>query len=275
MMTPSPSDAELLVKFEQDKFPEHYKEYYGARRQNFFATIQSSPSLWAAFMLLDRIWIRELENMRTTIDTGRMFPLILFMNAHAKSRIGLELAFSACLPEAYSLFRDAIESVAHGHRLFAEPDLQKLWVSRDSDPEALRRFNEEFWYSKEEKLFDGIPELHRFWKQFSDWGSHTNPVSIVSRFVIEETPKHVTWRLNYTGVRLETLIPALFTTLLAFNIMEKVLFHDCHDRLKLDPNLTTMKRQFEGDKETLRERIKREFTLSPSANKQADGPPTQ
>jgi len=256
----------ILVKFEEENLPDEYREYYAAKRNNFFATIQAAPFVWAAFMLLDEIWIRELQNMRTAIDTSRMFPLVLFMNGHAKIRIGLELAFSGCLPEAYSLFRDATESVAHGHRLFSDPELQKLWLSKYDDPNALDRFMQEFWHSKEDKLFDGLPELYRLWKRYSEWGSHANPISIVSRFVINETPKHIEWRLNYTGVEPRMLVPALFEVLLAFHVMEVVLFGDCHDRLKLDPDLVAMRLKFERDKEELRRGIIRTFNIPPPAS---------
>ena len=41
-----------------------------------------------------------------------MFPVVLYMNAHAKMRISMELAFSNCVPEARSILRDAVETVA-------------------------------------------------------------------------------------------------------------------------------------------------------------------
>lgn len=87
---------DLLLDFEKG-FPDHFKEYYAAKRNNFLATIQAVPRLWSAFMLLEKIWLREFENMRTISATGRMFPMILFMNAHSKIRIGFELGYSCCL----------------------------------------------------------------------------------------------------------------------------------------------------------------------------------
>jgi hypothetical protein len=254
---------DILVKFEDENLPDEYKEYYAAKRNNLFATIQTAPPVWAAFMLLDKIWIRDLQNMRTAIDTGRMFPLLLIMNAHAKIRIAFELAFSGCLPEAYSLLRDATESVAHGHRLFSDTELQKSWLSKYDDRNGLDRFMQEFWHSKEDKLFDGIPRLFQLWKQYSEWGSHTNPASIVSRFVMNETATHIQWRLNYTGVEPRTLIPALFEMLLAIHAMESILFQDCRDRLELDPNLVAMRATFERDKEKVRWEIIRKFNIRP------------
>jgi hypothetical protein len=53
----------LLLDFEKG-VPDHYKEYYAAKRNNFFASIQAASRLLLAFMLLDKIWIREFEDIR-------------------------------------------------------------------------------------------------------------------------------------------------------------------------------------------------------------------
>jgi hypothetical protein len=220
-------DADLLTKFEQEILQEPYKGYYTAKRNNFFASVDGFKDLWDCFMLSNTIWMREFEDMRTVIDTGKMFPLTLFMNGHSKMLIAMELGFSGCLTEAHSILRDAVESVAHGHRLFSDPALQRIWLQKNDGGTAIEDFKREFWYSKEDKLFDGVPDLLKLWKRFSDIGAHTNIDSIVSRFAIKQTHKHVTWRLNYTCVELRVLIPALFEMLLAYHVMEQVLYKDC------------------------------------------------
>src|SRR5258708_8645431 len=148
-------DADLLTKFEQEILREPYKEYYTAKRNNFFASVEGFKDLWECFMLSNTIWMREFEDMRTVLDTGWMFPLTLFMNGHSKMLIAMELGFSGCLTEAHSILRDAVESAAHGHRLFSEPALQKIWVQKNDGGTAIEDFKREFWYSKEDKLFDG------------------------------------------------------------------------------------------------------------------------
>ena len=65
--------------------------------------------------MLDKIWMREFADLQTATDSGRMFPLRLYFNAHAKMRVALELAFSGCLAEARSILRDAIEFVARAY----------------------------------------------------------------------------------------------------------------------------------------------------------------
>ena len=256
-------DADLLTKFEQEVLRDPYKGYYTAKRNNLFASIESFKDLWDCFMLSNTIWMREFGDMRTVRDTGRMFPPTLFMNGHLKMLIAMELGFSSCLTEAHSILRDAIESVAHGHRLFSDPALQKIWLQKIDGGAAIDAFNREFWHHKEDRLFDGVPELFRLWKRFSDIGAHTNMNSIVSRFAIQETSADVTWQMNYTGVELRVLIPALFEMLLALHIMEGVFYKDCEDRLKLDAGLVDLRTKFEHDKEVLRKKIIVSFNIQP------------
>jgi hypothetical protein len=251
-MTAQHDENEILGKFEQANVPEPYREYYVAKRHNFFASIEGFRSLWDCFMLLDKIWICELEDMKKANDINKMFPLILFINAHAKMRIAFELGFSGCLPEAHSILRDAIESSAHGHRIFSDSKRLQAWLEKNDGKPGKKAFEDEFWNEKEERLFDGLSELYRLWKQFSESGSHTNINSVASRFVVKESSAHVEWLLNYTGVEPKVLVQALFEMLLVFHLMEEVLFKDCNDRLKLDTELDAMRTKFHRDKESVR-----------------------
>jgi hypothetical protein len=100
------------------------------------------------------------------------------------------------------------------------------------------------------------------WNRFSESGSHTNLESIVSRFHFVQTATGFEYRLNYTGVKPEVLLPALFEMLLVFFEMEKVLFKDYRDRLRLDDQLVDLRTKFENDKEAFRESIKRMMGIS-------------
>ena len=89
-------------------------------------------------MLLDRIWLREFEDLNSARDSQRMFPLLVFFNAHAKIRVGMELAFSACMAEARSMLRDAVECTAHAHLMTKDPELQKTWLNKNDAGESIR-----------------------------------------------------------------------------------------------------------------------------------------
>jgi hypothetical protein len=66
-------ESELLVPFESNNLPAEYKEYYLAKRQNLFASIQGYSDIFDLYMLLDRIWFREFmqKSRRTRIECFR------------------------------------------------------------------------------------------------------------------------------------------------------------------------------------------------------------
>src|SRR5437016_6234288 len=103
-----PEDNDLLLRFEQFSFSKEYLQYYKIRRNNLFASSQNFQPMWKYFMLLDEIWLREIQDPYTSKSPERMFPILLFINAHAKMRLSIELAFSGCMAESRSLMRDAI-----------------------------------------------------------------------------------------------------------------------------------------------------------------------
>ena len=250
-----PTENDLLVKFEQNNIPAYYKDYYRNKRHNFCVTIQKMPYLWNCYLSLDKIWEQEFEAMQNLSDPSLMFPMTLYMSGHAKMRIAFELGCSACLAEAHSILRDAIEAVAHGHRLALNPPLIEVWLKKDDDEMASKSYKQEFEYEKADRLFKDLKELHELWKRFSEFGSHTNLNSMAERFRIETTATHLQYKCNYTGSQPEILGPALFEMILAFNFMEAALFRVCESRLKLDLKIPGMRRAFDGEKEQVRRRI--------------------
>ena len=159
--------------------------------------------------------------------------------------------------------RDAIESVAHGNRIASDPVLLKAWIEKNDGSTALEAFKKEFEYEKAKRVFDGLPELHRLWKQFSEFGSHTNLNSIVTRFGIEKTATHLQFRLNYCGAEPNIAAQTLLEMILAFEQIENVIFKVCQDRLNLDPELGRMRAQFVKQKEQARTRVIRTYNVQP------------
>jgi hypothetical protein len=113
-----PKESDLLVPFEIQNIPESYRDYYTVKRNNLFSSIQGFPEMWQYYLMLDEIWLREFSDLKPPGSAAQLFPLMLYINAHAKMRISIELALSGCMSEARSIMRDAIEFVAlaHDHR---------------------------------------------------------------------------------------------------------------------------------------------------------------
>jgi hypothetical protein len=258
----SAPENELLVPFESQNLPADYKEYYLAKRQNLFASIQGFSEIFNCYMLLDRIWFREFQDLKVASDPNRLFPLMLYMNAHAKIRVSIELALSGCLAEGRSILRDAIEFVAHAHHMLSDPALQLKWLGKNDQEEA---FKDAFERNKKTGLFKGLDELHKTWGDLSETGSHATINAMSDRFATVDDGGNLEWRLNYCGIEPRMWGMQLFWMLLACFTMEQTLFLDYESRLKLDYTLLKMRGEFETRKERLRTALKVRYNLQPPA----------
>lgn len=258
--TPDENENDLLLPFEQQVLTAEYKSYYQTKRNNFFASIQKFPALWNYYVQLDKTWVYEIDLLKPS-SPNRAFPILLYINAHAKVRITIELAFTGCIPEARSILRDAVEFVAHAHHMLKDPRLQAIWLNKNDDEEA---FRQEFWYSKEAGLFADLDELYDVWRQLSERGSHANVTSICERFCVAEVDGQPEMRLNYTGGMDEKRwAMSIFDMLLTVFKMEETLFKDYEMRFQFDENLLKMRREFESYKEQLRRFIITRYDIKP------------
>lgn len=256
-----PQESDLLVQFESEHIPADYKEYYKAKRNNLWSSIQNFPEMWKYYVLLDEIWLREFGDLKPPGNANQLLPLILFFNAHAKIRISIELALSGCLAEARSILRDGVESVAHGHRMLTDPQLKTVWLNKNEDEEA---FKDAFERCKKAGLFKGLEELHRAWGQLSETGSHPTLNSLCDRFVVVKSDDgSKEWRYNYCGIEQRMWAMSLFSMLLTCFTMEQTFFNDYESRLELDYVLVEMRKRFERYKEEVREDLKIRYKVEP------------
>jgi hypothetical protein len=262
----SAPENELLVPFESQNLPTEYKEYYLAKRQNLFASIQGFSEIFNCYMLLDRILLREFHDAKVASDPNRMFPLILYFNAHAKIRVCMELALSGCLAEARSILRDAIEFVAHAHHMLSDPALQLKWLDKNDQEEA---FKDAFERNKKTGLFNGLDELHKTWGDLSETGSHATINAMCDRFATVDDGGNLEWRLNYCGIDERMWGMQLFWMLLACFTMEQAFFLDYESRLKFDDTLLKMRAEFETRKERLRRELIVRYKVQPPPAKVA------
>src|ERR1700683_5398130 len=154
-----PEEKDLLLDFEIKNLPDDYREYFKLKRNNFFATIHNYPDHWKLFCMIDQLWKREITDLEIGISAETGFPIVLYMNAHSKIRISVELAFSMCMQEARSVLRDAVESVAHAHHMLRDPINLKTWLEKD-DPGGEVAFKKAFVDKKATNLFKSIEQLH-------------------------------------------------------------------------------------------------------------------
>ena len=257
----NPADeSDLLLPFEQQILPPEYKNYYRKKRNNFFASVQKFPALWNYYTQLDRIWVYEVDLLKPS-SPNSAFPALLYINAHAKARITIELGFAGCVPEARSILRDAVEFVAHAHHMLKDPRLQEIWLNKDADEEA---FKKEFWYYKGQTLFAGLEELYDAWCKLSERGSHANLASICERVREVRGEGQTELRLNYTGGMDEKRwAMSIFDMLLTVFAMENAFFRDYALRFQFDERLLNMRAGFETYKEQLRRFVITRYDIKP------------
>ena len=163
-----------------------------------------------------------------------------------------------------SILRDAVEFVAHAHWMLTDPELQKTWLSKNDDEAALKAFKEAFEHSKKERVFKGLDELHKTWKDLSETGSHATINAMVDRFVQVEDDKTLEFKLNYTGVADQRMwVMMVFGMLLTCWTMLEVFLSDYDARLKFDDTLMKMRGECDRVKEGLREMLKVRYKIEP------------
>jgi hypothetical protein len=269
-MAQKPDDSDLLVQFERDNIKDDYRVFYSIKRNNLFSSIQGFPEHWEFFCRLDEIWRREIGDLEIATDPDRMFPVVLYMNAHAKTRISMELAFSNCMPEARSILRDAVETVAHAHHMLRDPANQLIWMKKD-EPSGEKAFKKAFEDNKKTGLFAGLAELHEKYGELSEAGSHPTMLSFANRMTIEDRDGHRHLIVNYSGAPDRRLFAMeIFSRLLTCFVMERTFFEDFKTRFQLDARLMQMRHSFEMFKENLRRTLITRYNLRPPPPKPAD-----
>lgn len=260
-------DADLH-EVERKYISEPYKEYFLAKRQNFFATLQAFKDLWDCFMLLDNVWMREFSDLERVTDTRAMVPLNLFANAHAQFRTAIELGFSTRIGDAWNLLRSAIESAVYAAKIWREPDLAIVWAAKEDGKQEFEAFRDAFERDKKESIFPakhGLERLHQHYSSFSEEGTHTSVSAIGLRHTAEHGPHDLNWRLEYFESDPQRLAIFLFSLLDASAEMEQALFNCFDVRLKLDPELANMRAEFANRKSAAAKQIRKQFNLAPPA----------
>jgi hypothetical protein len=260
-MTKLPEESDVLVPFEIENLPAEFRQYYGTKRHNLFAMIQKHPEMWHYFTLLGQIIYREIDNLQVSNDLDKQLPRAFYINAHAKIRIAMELAFQGCMQECRSVLRDAVEWTAYAHYMMTDPTLQKIWWEQD-DHAGKALFNAKFVHKKKFTVFAGQDELHEKFGQLSEAGSHPTPQSMHSRIIYTNSPTERGMRVRYSGVPDERAWSIeLFSRLLTCFVIEQTFFNDFKIRLELDPTLMRKRQEFAAHKEKLRSFIVKKYNI--------------
>ena len=258
-------ETQILLPFEEKNLRGDYRDYFIAKRTNYFRNIHTFAQLWNCYLGLDEIWERGLSDLRRITQPGQVLPIKLFSNCHAQFRVAFELGFSTCIGEAWNIVRSSIETAVQGHKIWREPNLALVWAKKDDGPQELKVYRAAFESNKKESLFPvehGLRELYSYYGDYSELGTHSTISALALRHNIEVDDKDVSWRHEYLETKPERIASFLFTMLTACALVEKAFF-DCFDsRLKLDTDLMKMREVFEVQKRQTADWILKEFNFN-------------
>jgi hypothetical protein len=252
------SPAPELFPFEQETFHAKYQRYFKMKRGNFFRSITVFRGLWECFQNLNDVWHTEIEDLEHLRESAQMLPSAIFRYAHSRFVVAMELGFSCCIGDAYSVLRGGIEAVAQAHKIHREPNLASVWSEKERGEEEQRRFKQAFEYNKATSLFPsqyGLGELFTYWKQFSNLGPHSGVSSVGKSFEQITTGQTISWAMHYFETNPQRLALYLFALLQASLYMQKAFYSCFESRLKLDTTLERMRNTVEQQKEQQRQHL--------------------
>jgi len=263
--TRSNVDDVPLLPLEEAQFHEEYKKYYQHKRGNFFKSATEFSQLWECFQLLNDIWMREMSDLEVLRDQYQLLPRMIFTAAHARIVTAMELGFSCCIGDAYSILRDGIESVTHAHRIFIEPDAATAWTNKGKGRTEEAAYDRIFTHNKKENLFPeqhGLRRLHVFYAQFSEMATHSGVPSVGKSFMDMSTPDQLCWGFSYFETDPRRLALFLLTLLLVSSYMEEA-FYACYEaRLNLDAGLVALRLKLGAMREQQSTFLKTKYNLA-------------
>jgi hypothetical protein len=241
--------AAELFPIEKECFHIEFQEYFRGKRQNFFLSITAFRPTWEALQLLNDIWNRELSDLEHLREQTHLLPKLIFSAAHAKFLMAIELSFSCCIGDAYSILRDAIEAVAHAHKILKEPTIAGVaWSDKHKGRSQKAAYKRIFEENKKDNLFPsdvpGLRQLHTYYGQFSEFATHSSVTSIGKSFEDKSAAGTLRWGYRYFETNPQRLAGYLNALLQASAHLEEVLFGSFETRLNLDSELVRMRAQF-------------------------------
>lgn len=253
-----------LLPEEQEAFHQEYSKYFRYKRGNFFHSLEVFRGVWDCIQLLCDIWQREMADLESLVDQYQMLPRMLFAAAHARFLTAIELSFSCCIGDAYSILRDGIESTSHAYKLSHEPNLTPIWANKHNSQAEEKAYNEIFTYKKKANLYpdkDGMNYLFIYYGQFCEMATHSSVTSLGNAFEDASTATNLQWQYRYFQTDVHKLAVLLFTVLQVSAHMEQAFFACFETRLRLDPDLANMRTRFSTEKETQRQYLKDRYKV--------------
>jgi hypothetical protein len=101
----------------------------------------------------------------------------LLIRSHQVAMSAFHLAVGGLLQESGALMRVSIELFTHARYIEENPYLAHVWLCKN-DPSIKKQYERLFEQKKADRLFAGVPELHRHFGFWSELGAHSNANSL-------------------------------------------------------------------------------------------------
>jgi hypothetical protein len=255
----------ILLPFERATFKGPWRVYFKIKRECWLATIQRFRRLWELFVLLDDIFMREIDDCQKNPDPNQIVPLLLFIKSHQSIRVAAEVAASTHFSQAYDLARAAIESTVIAHKIHREPALADVWLKRDDGRAELKAYEKAFKHRKKENLFPSrfsfLAALHDLYARFSDWGTHTTICSIAQHYRSSVDTEHYNFNIVYTVADPQQIASSLYDLISSFALIEEAFHEAFSRRLLLDSGLQEARRQFDLQMKSIAARLIKAFKI--------------
>ena len=161
----------------------------------------------------------------------------------------IELGFSSCIGDAYSILRDGIEAVTHAHKISKEPKTAGVaWSDKHKGKAELAAYNKIFEEKKKDNLFPeqhGLRQLYTYYAKFSEFATHTSVTSIGKSFEDSSTGKTLRWSFHYFERDPKRMAGFLNVLLQVSAHMEEAFFGCFEARLHLGNELVRMRSGFQ------------------------------
>jgi hypothetical protein len=237
-----------LLPFEDRNMNGEYREYFIQKRKNYEVVIRDIPELWDCFQRLDQIWAQAFTNLQIQTNRCEVLMSMLFRHAHGNFRIAFELSFSLAINQAWNLVRTSIDATVIAYKLHREPNLMKVWLSKDKGPNELKEYKKYFENERRVNLFPaghGLDELYKFYRFCSEIGSHPGLGSIALRLSSTVEGNRTNLNFTYLEANPDRIPSSVFMVLKPYVAMESVFFNCFKPRLHLDPKLERIRSEFQ------------------------------
>lgn len=227
----------FLFPEEQQIIVGNFREYFLTKRYNFVATINNYRDLSDLYFQVDKNWLDAISALGDIQNGYWIVPAQLTIFCFRELRLAAELLFCCCTTPGYGHLRTAIESFVQAQKILRQPELGKVWQSRDQDR---KEYNKHFKADFRTNMFpehSGFEHLHKIWAMLCDAGPHPNVTSIGISSSTTTSNTDVLWRLEFFEVDEGEISKNVLLMIQSALDMFKTTYSSFHERLSQEPEM--------------------------------------